>query len=151
MAISAADGTRPDLAEMAELADSLVEEIAAARSHCDELRAALDETDIDVVDEQPVDEPRTPIALLESSAEQPEYDDPDSRWDTSSRERARLGALSLALTGGSRQEARDHLFGAFGIVDCEDILDETFGSLPDPDPEPAAAPKRRFARIRRSR
>jgi hypothetical protein len=153
MTASSADEVRPGLEDMAELADALVAEIAAARAQCDELRAVLDESEA-AADEPPVpDDPAAaePAAPAPGEPRQHAGEAEDGSPEPPPLERARLGALSLALTGGSREQTRDHLRDAFGVTDCDDILDEVFGNFPDPDPEPVVAPKRRLGRLRRGR
>jgi septal ring factor EnvC (AmiA/AmiB activator) len=144
---SEAEGVRPDLAEMAELADALVEEVAAARSQYEELRAVLDEAAAEQA--EPEREEATAREPEAAADEAPGGD--TEEWEPPLPERARLGALSMALTGGSRDQTRGHLHHTFGIEDPEPILDEVFGNFPDPDPEPVTAPKKRFAWLRRGR
>ena len=93
------EGTRPELAEMARLADELVEQIGEARRHYDGLRAMLDGTDGG------------------EAAEKRRAED-----------EAHLLALSMALTGVSREDARERLLEAFAIDDPEAILDEAYGA-----------------------
>ena len=124
-----AAGAGSEMAELARLADELIDEIGAARRHYDDLRAVLD-------GQMPEDghghggehAPDAPAALDE----------------------AHLVALSLALTGGDRDDARAHLRDAFGIGidEANEILDQAFGTRFDGVAVEAQA-QRRFGRRRR--
>lgn len=119
------NGAGSAMTELARLADELVEEIGAARRHYDDLRAALD------------------------TGAAGGGQDESAAADPGTLDEAHLVALSMALTGGTRESARKHLCDAFGIEveDADDILDQAFGV----QFESAAAepkPKRRFARRR---
>jgi hypothetical protein len=115
--------SRPELAELATLADALVSEIAEARGRYEELAELIDSAEI--VGETP-DLPR------ESAIE----------------DEAHLVALAMATNGSTRADAREHLISAFGIADPEEILDEVFAATSEND-SPQPARRRRF--LRRSR
>lgn len=121
-----ATGADSGMAELARLADELIDEIGAARRHYDDLRAVLDgHVPEDGHDHGVEYAPDTPAALDE----------------------AHLVALSLALTGGNRDDARAHLRDVFGIGidDANEILDQAFGvQFDDVAVQPTA--KRRFRR-----
>ena len=108
-------GADSEMAELARLADELIEEIGAARRHHDDLRAALDG--------------RRPEGERQQAAEPaPDRPEADTR---ATLDEAHLVALTLALTGGDREDARAHLCDAFGIGtdDAEEILDQAFGAF----------------------
>jgi hypothetical protein len=115
------DGSDPELAELARLADDLVDQTRAARRHYDDLRAAL--------------------------AEQDTSSDDGSR---ATIDEAHLAALSMAVNGSTREDARSHLCDAFGIAkpDAEEILDEAFGVRLD-DAALDQSNGRRFVRLSR--
>ena len=103
-----AAGADSDMAELARLADELVDEIGAARRHYDDLRAVLD-------GQRPEDPQETGAELVPTAP--------------AALDEAHLVALSLALTGGERDDARAHLCDVFGVDvgDAEQILDQAFG------------------------
>ena len=116
------EGTsRSELAEMARLADQLVEQIGAARRHYDELRAALD-----------------------GAGDMPASD------ERRALDEAHLLALSMAVTGVSRDEALRRLNEAFVIDDPQALLDEAYGVRFDEQHE-ARTRRSRFGRGRRAR
>jgi hypothetical protein len=113
------------MAELARLADELIDEIGAARRHYDDLRAVLDGQ------------------LPEGGHDEGGEYAPD----TPALDEAHLVALSLALTGGDRDDARAHLRDVFGIGidEANEILDQAFGVQFDGVAiEPVA--RRRFGR-----
>jgi len=147
----------PRLSDLAQLADALVEEIAAARSHYEGLREALEQADREAKDEAPAqletegtDDPQ-PAA--------PEPDPPQSppaepvahhSADPPPEDKARLEAMSLALTGGTREDALALLHDDFGLDDPSDIVDEVFGPVPAEDLNGFAI-KRRFRRQKKAK
>ena len=115
--------SRPELAELATLADALVSEIAEARGRYEELAELIDNAEISG---------GTPDLPRESAIE----------------DEAHLVALAMATNGSTRADAREHLISAFGIADPEEILDEVFAATSEND-SPQPARRRRF--LRRSR
>ena len=143
----AGDGSRPELSELAELADSLVDQIAATRSHYRELRSALDEAEPAMEDTPAA---VVPVAPAEAS-EEPRDDEPDEEPDEAARlERARVEALNMALSGCSRADVTAYLGDMFGLDgEAEAIVDRAFDAVPGA-PE-TDAKRRRFARLLRKR
>jgi hypothetical protein len=116
--------SRPELAELATLADALVSEIAEARSRYEELADLIDRADI-------------------------AGDMPDAPRASAIEDEAHLVALAMATNGATRAEAREHLVSAFGIHDPEDILDQAFAATSERDKPEEPRRRRRF--MRRSR
>ena len=127
--------------ELARLADDLVDEIAAARRHYAELRAAIDRSEAaaEAYRGEPADE------LVVDDDE----DDPDHGYRRTPEEEAEIVALGLALNGGSREEAHAHIVETLGIYDTDEILERTFGASAAHD-APSNSGRRRFGRLRRS-
>jgi hypothetical protein len=113
------DGSDPELAELARLADDLVVQIRAARRQYEDLRTTLEN-----------EEPPTANGRVHAPIDE-----------------AHLAALSMALTGSDRDAARTHLCGTLGIdePDADTIVDEAFGVRFD-DAALAQPRQRRFAR-----
>ena len=106
--------SRNDLERIARLADGLVEQLGAARRRLDALRIELED------EPAPVPEVVVPAPALDES-------DPDLV-----RDRIRLDAMNMALTGSTREETRAHLLENFSGVEIDDIdnaLDVTFGEV----------------------
>jgi hypothetical protein len=112
-----------DIAELARLADSLVEQIAETRRRYGDMRAQLDDPAAPVPEE------------VEVEVAPPRH---------SVREEARMATLNLAISGVDREEAVAHLHRSFELEDPEDVVDEVYGSRL----APARPPKRRFRRRR---
>jgi hypothetical protein len=125
--------SRPELAELATLADALVSEIGEARGRYEELIELIDKAE--VVDQPPEPEPRVPVEEIDDEAERA----------AALEDEAHLVALAMATNGAERHEARDHLVGVLGIDDPEEILDRAFSANPAAD-EPEERRKRRFFR-----
>lgn len=115
--------SRPELAELATLADALVNEIADARGRYEELAELIDAAEIG-------------------------RDVPETQRASAVEDEAHLVALAMATNGASRAEAREHLVTAFGIEDPEEILDQAFAATGEHD-QPEQPKRRRF--MRRSR
>jgi hypothetical protein len=113
-----------DMRELARLADSLVEQLDETRHHYEQLR-----TDLDRFDPRPTS-PREREERVESPEE--------------NRERIRLFALNLALSGSTREDVSAELRDKFGVEDAGDILDAVF-----PESSSTREHKRRFGRRRR--
>ena len=140
-----------DMAELARLADELVEEIGAARRHYDEMRSALDVQATEATAEQDGAQPAValadPPALVEDARdEEPEEGDDDA---PPSVEGARLVALNLALMGVGREAARDKLCDGFEVAPewVDEIIDDAFGAQ-EHDGNGNSARRRRFRRRR---
>jgi hypothetical protein len=116
--------SRPELAELATLADALVSEIAEARSRYEELAELIDRADV-------------------------AGDMPDAPRASAIEDEAHLVALAMATNGATRAEAREHLESAFGIHDPEEILDQAFAATSEHDKPEEPRRRRRF--MRRSR
>jgi hypothetical protein len=116
--------SRPELAELATLADALVSEIAEARGRYEELAQLIDNATV-------------------------AGDLPELHRASAIEDEAHLVALAMATNGSTRADAREHLVSAFGIDDPEEILDQAFATTPDSD-EPEQ-PRRRGRFLRRSR
>lgn len=114
-----------DTRELARLADSLVEQLSETRHHYERLR-----TDLDRLGPRP-----SAAREREERVESPEE----------SRERVRLFALNLALSGSTREEVSAELRDKFGVEDAGDILDAVF-----PESSSTLQHKRRFGRRRGS-
>jgi hypothetical protein len=112
-----------EIAELARLADSLVEQIGETRRRYGEMRAQLDDPDAPalVADDAPTPAPRHSV-----------------------REEARMATLNLAISGVEREEALAHLHRSFSLDDPDDVVDEVYGSRL----AAGAPPKRRFRRRR---
>src|SRR4051812_44769876 len=95
--------SRPELAELATLADALVSEIAEARGRYEELADLIDSAEV----AGDIAEPPRASAVEDA---------------------AHLAALAMATNGASRADARDHLMSAFGIEDPTEILDQAFAT-----------------------
>src|SRR5215212_5539015 len=92
---------RPELAELATLADALVSEIAEARGRYEELAAVIDGADVEV--------------------------DGVTPHNTSSLvDEAHLVALAMATTGSTPEETREQLRTELGIDEPDEIVDEAF-------------------------
>jgi hypothetical protein len=114
--------SRPELAELATLADALVSEIAEARGRYEELAELIDNAEIS-------------------------GDVPESQRVSAIEDEAHLVALAMAANGATRADAREHLISAFGIDDPEEILDQAFAATSESE---ALEPRRRRF-LRRSR
>lgn len=124
-----------DAHELAELADELVDQIAAARQHYAELRATIDGAPAAL---------RPAVAVYEHDGELEPLEEQQG-YHRTPEEEAEIVALGMALNGGSRDEAHMHIVETFGIYDTDEILDRTFGAATHAR---VAAPRRRrrFAR-----
>jgi hypothetical protein len=150
-----------DAAELARLADALVDEIAVARRRNAELRDVIDaaagghsrveseqppEADQalpveagDTPSADPDPAPPAPVASTPPTGPHAEPAHPDHDADAAGeQDQAHLAAVSMALTGTTREGAREQLRDTFGLDNPDALIDETFGP----------APKRRFARLR---
>jgi hypothetical protein len=127
-----------DIAELARLADALVEQIAETRNHYAEMRAQLEDHGVPAAAEADAE------AEAEVEAEtEAEFEAEPSRH--SAREEARMATLNLAISGVDREEAVTQLHRSFDLDDPSDVVDEVYGSrLAQERP-----PKRRFLRRRR--
>lgn len=123
--------------ELAQLADELVDQIAAARRHYADLRAAIDGSAAAAEALQ-----HEQVAVAEEEPAEPEQ----PGYRRTPEEEAEIVALSMALTGGGRHEAHLHLVDTFGIYDTDEILDRAFGAS---QAKPSPVPRRRFGRLRR--
>jgi VIT1/CCC1 family predicted Fe2+/Mn2+ transporter len=115
--------SRPELAELATLADALVNEIAEARGRYEELAELIDNAEIG-------------------------GDMPEAQRASAIEDEAHLVALAMATNGATRADAREHLISAFGIEDPEEILDQAFAATSESE---AVEPARRRRFMRRSR
>ena len=120
------------------MADALVELAGEARQRFDELKELLDSA--------PSEEVPVPGSEAESA--------PADEVPGTLRERVRLDALNMALTGSSRADTRQHLFESFpdaAVEDVDEILEATYADGDDEGRGPAAPAKRkrRFGRRRR--
>ena len=113
--------SRPELAELATLADALVSEIAEARGRYEELAELIDGADVG-------------------------GDVPELQRASAIEDEAHLVALAMATNGATRTEAREHLVTAFGIDDPEEILDQAFAATSDSEQREEPRRRRRFAR-----
>ena len=113
--------SRPELAELATLADALVSEIAEARGRYEELAELIDNADVG-------------------------GDVPETQRASAIEDEAHLVALAMATNGATRAEAREHLISAFGIDDPEEILDQAFAATSESDKPEQPRRRRRFAR-----
>jgi hypothetical protein len=116
--------SRPELAELATLADALVSEIAEARGRYEELARLIDGADV-------------------------AGDVPELHRASAIEDEAHLVALAMATNGATRADAHEHLVNAFGIDDPEEILDQAFAATSDFEQHEEPRPPRRF--FRRSR
>src|SRR5688500_10402514 len=119
-------GADSGIAELARLADELIDEIGAARRHYDDLRAVLDGQVPAAADEEGAPQARAgdresyaeapaAVALAEPSADD---EDPNAEADGDAPppvEGAQLVALNLALMGVERDDARTKLCDGFEI------------------------------------
>src|SRR6476620_6822299 len=80
--------SRPELAELATLADALVSEIAEARGRYEELAELIDNADVG-------------------------GDVPETQRASAIEDEAHLVALAMATNGATRAEASEHLVSAF--------------------------------------
>jgi hypothetical protein len=132
----AAEAPSPDaeMSELARLADSLVEQVAETRRHYEQLRADLDS--FESTGTVPVHAETAPAESATAPVRREErQESPDE-----SRERLRLFALNLALSGETRETVSAQLHDKFGVDDVDDILGAVF-----PD-ESGNQHKRRFRR-----
>jgi hypothetical protein len=113
--------SRPELAELATLADALVSEIAEARGRYEELAELIDGADVG-------------------------GDVPELQRASAIEDEAHLVALAMATNGATRTEAREHLVTAFGIDDPEEILDQAFAATSESEQREEPRRRRRFAR-----
>lgn len=113
-----------EIAELALLADALVEQVSEARRQYSELRAEIDGT------EPTEDAEREPVPA------------PVAHVD----EEVRLYAHRLALMGVEPEEARMRLHHKFELDDAGPMVEAVYGAAPPPPPAPL---KRRFRRLRR--
>jgi hypothetical protein len=135
---SNAAGPGNGAAELAKLADELVNEIAAARRRNAELREVVDASasgkaapaaDEAAADEHADEQAADPVAHAQPPAPEDE---------------AQLAVLSMALAGNSREAARDQLRESFGVENPDELLDRTYGA-------DDGKRRRRFVRLRRGR
>src|SRR4051812_24206945 len=115
--------SRPELAELATLADALVTEIAEARGRYEELAELIDAADI-------------------------AGDLPELQRASAIEDEAHLVALAMATNGSTRAETREHLVNAFGIDDPEEILQQAFAATPEFDKVDTSRRRRFFRRTR---
>lgn len=101
-------------ARLVRLVDELLEEVVATRRHFGALREAVGEP-----------------AAREHAA-RPQH----------APSEAELAAVSMALSGITREEAREHLREDFGIEDADELLDRA----PEAWNSDEASPRRRFVR-----
>jgi hypothetical protein len=137
-----------DMAELARLADELVDEIGATRRHYDELRATLD-GDAPQAAEQQDDGATAAVAVADPPEQEAREEEPDDDDSPPSAEGARLVALNLALMGIDREDARVKLCDGFEIEPdtVDEILDEAFG-VHERDRNGRSSSRRRFRRHR---
>ena len=145
-------GAGSDMAELARLADELVEEIGAARRHYDDLRATLDGYGQSEGDEETYAEAPVAVALAERPVDDVEAETEPDDDAPPSVEGARLVALNLALMGIARDDARMKLCDGFEIEprSVDEILDEAYG-VHDQDEHADRPSRRRFRRGRNGR
>lgn len=148
------DTREQDARELARLADELVDQIAAARRHYADLRAAIDGADTALATAPAVSAAPAPAVAPAAAPpapqpdQQPNRESADGGYHRTPEEEAEIVALGMALNGGDRDEAHAHIVETFGIHDTEEILDRTFGSnrsLGIPLPIPRRRP---FGRLR---
>jgi hypothetical protein len=126
-----------EAAELAKLADELVNEIAAARRRNAELREVVDASASGKA--APPDAETAEPAAGEPAAEPVAHAQPAAPEDE-----AQLAVMSMALAGNSREAAADQLRESFGVEDPDELLDRTYGSAD-------GKRRRRFVRLRRGR
>jgi hypothetical protein len=134
-----------DATELVQLADELVDQIAVARRHYADLRAAIDGTEVAVAAA-----PAAAVQLRDDEEDDdfpPQPAGPARGYHRTPEEEAEIVALGVALNGGSRDEAHTHIVETFGIYDTDEILDRAFGVHYEQVSAPA--PRKRFGKLRR--
>jgi hypothetical protein len=128
-----------EAAELAKLADELVDEIAAARRRNAELREVVDASASGKA-APPAHYPET----AEPAAGEPAAEPVAHAQPPAPEDEAQLAVLSMALAGNSREAAADQLRESFGVENPDELLDRTYGSAD-------SKRRRRFVRLRRGR
>jgi hypothetical protein len=133
------DGSDIKLEQLAELADTLLEQVGAVRGHYEQLQHTLDEN---------LPEPEQTVGGA-SPVDDFYEDDGFEHYDSAGpqvHDSARLVVMEMAMSGSSRDETKDYLRQALSIDGGDQVVDEVFDRT---EAAQEAAPLRRRLFTRR--
>jgi hypothetical protein len=107
-----------DLAQLSALADALVDEISATRRHFADLQEAVRQLEGETGSAEARAEPEVEPGPPSTEAA--------DRF-TGAPEGAKLAALNMALSGATKEEAREYLGAAFQLEGIDELLEDAFG------------------------
>jgi hypothetical protein len=116
------DGSDVRLEHLADLANSLVEQVSAVKAHYEHLQRTLDEPvrtlEEPVPDVAPIVGGARPVKVVHEEEDEPE--------STEVHDSARLVVMDMAMSGSTREETKTYLREALRLEGGDPIVDEVF-------------------------